>query len=535
MPAPDNSYYKQNNYKMKQLLLYTIIATTLLLFCSGCKKTGYGNYPGGEVTPYISIYDVKTMYKGEDIVLTKDNLSGSTSLAAIVISDHSGNNLPQGLLFVQEARRFGQLRGIAINIGADAGNYKPGDSVTINIERGILTKKQGFIQITGISSNQIKKISTVPLQTVMVPVANIIADPERYESTLVAVVDGSFIPLPVAGEKLLGDKTINDGTGNVTLHTNATASFANNALFGRANYYGIVINNMEGNTLIPKVLPRVKEDIIFLSSSTEIAPIIITGFVSDAKGSDANNEYIQLMAVQDINFANTPFSVVTTNNAGASTPAGLPRNGWGTGGLRTYKFNITSGKAAKGTFMYVGGTNMLINGSSSTSIANANWVKTRKYDTNDGDGFGTKTGNLLANSGNAFGIAVFKGTTVTSDTEPVDVIFVGSGGTLYDPAFPTYGYRITSNDLYKTIDLITLAPQPFYRSGNNIFNFPYNASDLGFFNQLGGKFNTTMGRWTQRREQRPLLMDKASPLTFIEDTLSTKLMKIQGATEVEDK
>lgn len=519
---------------MKQILSYTIIAAVVLFF-AGCKKSGYGNYPGGEISKYISIYDVKTLYKGQDVKLSKENMLGSTSLAAVVISDHTGNNLPDNLLFVQEARRLGQLRGIAIDLGSEAKNFVPGDSVFINLEGGTLTKKDGLTQITGVTSSDITKHSKVELRPTVVPVANLNADPERYESTLVAVVDGSFIPLPQPGEKLVGDKTVNDGTGNVALHTDADATFANNLLYGRANYFGIVVNGLSGTAVVPQVLPRVKEDIILLSSSADLTPIIITGFVSDVRGGDANNEYVQLMAVQDINFATTPFSLVTTNNAGASTPTGLPRNGWGTGGVRTYKFNITSGTAAKGTFFYVGGTNKLINGSSSTSIADANWVKTRKYDTNDGEGFGTRTGNLLANSGNAFGIAVFKGITVTLETEPVDVIFVGAGGTLYDPNSPEYGYKITSNDLYKTVDLITLQPQPFYRSGNNTFNFPYNASDQGFFNQLGGKFNTTMGRWTERREQKPLLMEKTSPLSFIQDSLSTKLMKIQGATEVEDK
>ena len=520
---------------MKQVLSYTIIAMVIFSFAN-CKKTGYGNYPGGEVSHYISTYDIRTMYKGQDLILSKENMLGSTSLAVVVISNHTGNNLPENLLIVQDNRRLNQLRGISIDLGPEAKNYIPGDSVIIDIQGTLLTRKNGILQLSGITTSDINKVSTVTVTPVIVQAASIVANPERYESTLVAVVDGSFIPLPQVGETLSGNKTVNDGTGNVTLHTETDATFANQSLYGRANYYGISLNIEGANgTLIPQVLPRIKEDIILLSSDISIAPLVISGYVSDAPGTDNNYEYIQLLAVQDINFTITPFSVVTTNNAGGSTPTGLPKDGWATGGLRTYKFNLTSGGAAKGTFIYVGTSNKLINGSSSTSIASANWIRSFNYGTTNGDGFGTRTTNLLANSGNAFGIAVFKGTTVTLNTEPIDVIFIGSGGSLYDPLQPQYGYKITNNDLYKTVDLITLTPQPFYRSGNNTFNYPYNQSDLGFFNQLGGKYNTTMARWTQQRVQKALLMTKASPLSFIQDSLSTKLMKIDGTMEVEDK
>lgn len=525
---------------MKQLLLYTIIATVVLFFV-GCKKSGYGNYPGAEITPYISIFDVRSMYKGQDVTLTRENLFGSTSLAAVVISDHSGNNLPEGLVFVQEARRLGQLRGIAINVGAEARNYTPGDSVLIKLEGGVLTKKDGITQITGISSSNITKHSKVTVIPTIVSSNALAANPERYESTLIAIVDGSFIPLPQAGEIMKGYKTINDGSGNVGLFTLNNASFADDPLYGRANYYGIVVNTDVAGTLIPALVPRVKEDIILLSSSSEQIPFIISGYMADPNGSDANHEYIQLLAVQDINFATTPYSVVITNNAGNNTPQGLPQNGWGTGGLRTFKFNLTSGTVKKGAFFYVGGSNKLINSSSSTSIASANWIRSFNYSTGSGgsagDGFGNRTDNLLANSGNISGIAAFKGTAVNLSSVPVDAIFIGTSGNLliWDPATPQYGYSVADNDLYKRINLITLEPQPFYLMGTNRTSFSYNASNLGFFVQLGGKYNTTMARWTQRREQRNILLTKASQIEEIQDSLSTKLMRLEGVGEVEDK
>src|SRR6202012_3076720 len=112
-------------------------------------------------------------------------------------------------------------------------------------------------------------------------------------------------------------------------------------------------------------------------------------------------------------------------------------NGWATGGgsvangsiaattFRTFKFNLTTGTAAKGTYFYVGGSAKTINGSGSTSIASSNWIRAFNYTTTDGDGFGIRNSGFFANSGNAFGMAVFNTTAVTKDTQPIDVMFVG--------------------------------------------------------------------------------------------------------------
>jgi hypothetical protein len=274
--------------------------------------------------------------------------------------------------------------------------------------------------------------------------------------------------------------------------------------------------------LEPHLRVRNGNDIVLLSSTVELTPVIITGFISDVAGGDGNYEYMQFMATRDINFATTPFSVVTTNNAGASTPTGFPANGWATGGLRTYKINLTSGTAAKGTFFYVGGIHKLINGASSTSIANANWIKNHDYVARDGEGFGTRTGGIFANSGNASGFAIFEGTTVTSTSKPLDVMFVGTGGSLLSGQS---GYRIANTDWYDVKDPITLQDQPFYRMGTNTLSMTYTTGDLGFFYKLGGEYNVTLGRWMKARTQTNVLLTKSSTLAEIEGEGTTKLLQ----------
>lgn len=510
---------------MKKIIFYSVFLLSLA-FLGGCKK---GNYPGAVVSPYISIFDIKDLHKGEDVTLTTANMYGSNKITAMVVSDHSGGNLPAGLLVVQESRRLSQLRGISIDLGADAAKYVPGDSVTVIVEGGVLKRVNGILQITGVPVSAVTKVSSGNAIAVnRVPSNLILANPDKYESTLVAVVKGGFNPLPAPTDVLAGDKLLNDGFGDIPLHTEATATFAKTPAPFLANFYGIVFNKILGDKqVIPELRMRTGKDVVVLSSTIEVTPIVIIGFMSDVvtgTGNDANYEYIQLMATQNINFAETPYSVVTTNNANASTPAGYPANGWATGGLRTYKFNLTSGTAAKGTYFYVGGSAKLINGISSTSIASANWIRAFNYSTTDGDDFGTKTTNLLANSGNAFGMAVFSGTSVTVSSAPIDVIFIGTGGSLYTPTPTPQGYKIANTDWYDIINPITLQEQPYYRSGTNTIALSYNTADMGYFNMLGGEYNSTLGRWMKARSQKVVLLSKTSAITEIQGEGTTKLL-----------
>ena len=519
---------------MKKVASYFITLCLLFSF-SSCMKENSNHFPGSELSPYIGIYDVRSLYKGTDLTLTKSVMSGADTICCMVVSDHSGNNIPSGLLVVQDSRRLSLLRGISVNIGDAANNYFPGDSVKINIEGGVLKKLNGMLEITGISASAITKISsgnTIPVNRVASTA--ILANPDTYESVLCLIVKATYNPVPAPTDTYAGDKILNDGFGNIGLHTEKTATFANNTLTYSGNYYTIPFNSVAGknvsgqDSLVPNLYMRTLNDVMSLGSSSSVSPIIISGFMADPKGTDANYEYIQLLATKDIDFSKTPYAVVTTNNAGASTPGGYPVNGWGTGGLRTYQFNLTSGTAAKGTFFYVGGIGKAINAAGSTSMASSNWIRTIDYTKTTGDGGnGAVTTNLLANSGNASGVVVFSGTTVDATTVPVDVIFVATGGTLYSAGPPTttteQGYRICNTDWYDVKNPLTLALQPYYREGTNTMAMVYPAGDMGYFEMLGGVFNLTLGKWTNARVQNNLLLTTTSPVSAIEGTGTTIL------------
>jgi hypothetical protein len=493
---------------VKKIIQFMFLLSSMY-FMQGCKKD---KYPGGVVSPYIALFDVRNLYHGTDVTLTKDNMFGADKITGMVISDHSGHNLPQGLLVLEDSRRLSQLRGIAVPVGSAAASYVPGDSVIIKVEGAVLRKVNGILQIVGVSAANITKVSSGNAVAAPIIKSNVLlASPGAYESTLISIMKVGFDASYPAGTTYAGNKIINDGFGNILLHTEQTAPFAGNAVPYLSNYTGIVFN-VNTDTL-PQLWPRVSADVIILTSTPpKIAAVVITGYLVDPAGTDANYEYIQCMATRNINFAVNNFSVVTTNNAGTSTPINYPTNGWATGDLRTYKFDLTSGTGAKGEYFYIGG-NKNIWGAGSTDISSSKWFG-KMYSTIDGDGFGTKTANILANSGNAAGIAVFDLTAVSIDTIPVDVIFYGGNGSLYTAGPPAKGYRIANTDYYDLSNLSTQESQPFFAMGSNTGRLAFPAATK--FSKLGGTYNTTTGRWTGARTLIPTDLTTTSTVAVIE-------------------
>ncbi len=510
-------------------ILNIILLFTVTLILAGCDKTG--NFPGAEVNPHIAIYDLRSFYKGTDYPLTQKSMHGAIGITGVVVSDHRGKNLPSGLLMVQDKLRLNELRGIAINIGSDAEQYIPGDSVTVNLAGGVMKRVDGLLQVTGLDGSAVTRVASgKPIPVNRVPSSYILADPDKYESTEVVIVKGGFDPIPAPTDTYSGDKLVNDGFDNFTLHTEAAATFAGNPLPGMANFFGVVYYSKDNSgKYVPHLRIRRPEDITVLSSTVTRAAIVVSGFVTDVEGTDLDGEYIQLLATRDIDFSATPYSLVTCNQTSSFTPTGAPVNGWATGGRRTYKFSLTSGTAAKGTYFYVGNTSKLINGQGSNSMASGNWIVSINYGSLEDGAGGLGNTNLLINSGTyACGIAVFEGTTVTAASVPIDVVFIGNNGSVLGTGSSPAGYRITNTDWYDIINPVTLEEQHFYKQGSNTICLSYGVpADAGWFYKLGGEYNIRLGRWTKARAQRLVDLSKTSTL----DELEKEFPMGDGTTE----
>lgn len=507
---------------MNKTLKYILLLTGLIGVFIGCKRDS--DYILSTPSPYISNFDLKKLYKNVDLPLNAGLLGGATLIKGIVISDFRGGNSAAGLLILQNSRTgIDSLRGMAFNIGENAAKYIPGDSVLVNIDAAVLKRVAGVLQITGLKEGSVYKVSSggTPRKQI-VTIAQVLADPYRYENTLITIGSCLVVPEPEAGATFAGDQGITDGTGGATVHTEATAAFAATALSQSGNFTGIPFMLDAGTIKNFNLWMRSMGDFRF-SVLPKRSDAIISGYLGDPNGTDGNYEYIQFLATRDIDFSKTPFSVITNNNAGATT---FPTSGWLSSGLRSYKFNLINGKVSKGEYFYVGGAGKRINGypsgAPSTDISSSKWIATADYTKIIGaDGIGAVTTNLLANSGNAAGIAIFDGTNITMSTVPLDVIFFGgTGGNFYSAGPPELGYRIANTDFYNTNDPSSGAAQSLMGAGTNTFRLGF-ANAISFAS-LGGEYDATSGRWNVKRSLTSIPVPQNAPVSTIEG--GTKLL-----------
>jgi hypothetical protein len=99
----------------------------------------------------------------------------------------------------------------------------------------------------------------------------IVANPDKYESTLLVIVKGGFNPLPGPTDVLKGDKLLNDGFADLTLHTEANCNFANNPAPFLANFTGIIFNTQVQINWYPIADAQSWSDIVVLSSTSKCA------------------------------------------------------------------------------------------------------------------------------------------------------------------------------------------------------------------------------------------------------------------------
>ena len=516
--SDDKDMKTMNNRMMILRLGMVLLLLQTLLSCDPNPIYKERIVPGDSVVN-LSIETVKDFYKGADVQMDQHDHFKAIHIYGSLIADPQAGNLPADYLVIQSG-----AAGLALEVKdlpADA-QLAPDEVLQVNIQGGTLKKVNGNLVMTGLSYadvTQTGEVSSVePRSVTLEALANHF---DAYSGTLIKVDLVDIVPAPGPGATYAGAKQISDGTtaaGDITLYTFPDSKLAQKEIGRNATYTAIAMYQQdEEGGLQKQIWLRNADDIDSTATIAFQSPIVITGFLANPTGYDQDVagtekaylpspiaggfEYIQFIATEDIDFAKTPYSVVTM----ISFPGrpGATARGWTAGGFITMKLNLTSGVAKKGTFFYVGSGSKLIDGYSpdgfSTDISQANWIKTvplwpGNYDEVVGDPFADGTISHGVRSwidnrtdAGSDAIAVFRGTTVSKDSVPVEAVFLNEqiGGSL-DLA-NHYGFTVPDNDHYHPVNPENGQQQPLFGQGTNTWAVPLRiVNGDGLWVALGG-------------------------------------------------
>jgi hypothetical protein len=173
----------------------------------------------------ISIDSLRHLFKGSQINLSNYRIGG------IVTSDRSNKNIDSKNLILQSGST-----GIVVRFSATH-SYDIGDSLVVDISGAQLGEYNGLLEVGSLSggatfqTSKASKISEGNMTAVIVlTIAEILNDLEKYESTLVQIFNANASGGPTFVTGSNGSKTLTDASANMTLYTATAASFAAAAL-----------------------------------------------------------------------------------------------------------------------------------------------------------------------------------------------------------------------------------------------------------------------------------------------------------------
>jgi hypothetical protein len=162
----------------------------------------------------VSIDSLRKIYAGKDTIL------GNLMIKGVVTSDVVHGNFGSGNIIIQDAQK-----GIIVYFGMSAFNLPfLGDSVTLNVSGSTLTQYAGALEIKNIKTAQLRVwASNIDVAPIKLSIATLNTNFKLYESVLVKIEGAKIMG---SSSTFLGNKTLNDGTGNILLYTSSAASFA---------------------------------------------------------------------------------------------------------------------------------------------------------------------------------------------------------------------------------------------------------------------------------------------------------------------
>lgn len=214
--------------------VFAIIVVGMLTFASCIKKDIFP--ASGTPNQFISILDVRKLYKESDAILDKTNMQGADKITGVVISDAAAGNIPAGVFAIQQTSRT-LKRGIEVSVSGQIIPFVVGDSVVVEVEGATITRNNGALQIRVASLNKITKVAeNRAIEPTLLSLKTLKDKFADYEGTLIKIahVDAE------AGGVLNGDITLIETNGSTgILHTEQTATFVDRPVALNASYTAI--------------------------------------------------------------------------------------------------------------------------------------------------------------------------------------------------------------------------------------------------------------------------------------------------------
>lgn len=174
-----------------------------------------------EPTVVVSIDSIKSLFTGSDYTL------GQYKIRGVVISDKANGNISGGNVVFQGSNTDG---GVVLFYGGQP-SYVLGDSLEVDISGCTMKLFNGKLEIEGVSASKTTKLAAnKSITPKIVTIAEVLASPKKYESTLVKIENVSWVGSPATYNGSSGNLNITDGTGNLSHYSALGASFKDDPL-----------------------------------------------------------------------------------------------------------------------------------------------------------------------------------------------------------------------------------------------------------------------------------------------------------------
>lgn len=203
---------------------------------------------GGSGEPVlINILDLRKSYTG-----STTTINTKTKIKGIVISDRIQENTTLRNVHIQDL-----TGGIVVRFTANH-SFDLGDEIEVDISNQEFTEFQGLLEINNVALNLATKTGTGAITPKLLSIAELLADFENLESTLVLIQDVNISN--ASASTYSGTCSIQDATGIMDLYTRPASKFSNETFpVSKVKITGIV--NQGGNSMAMQVSVRSTSDV----------------------------------------------------------------------------------------------------------------------------------------------------------------------------------------------------------------------------------------------------------------------------------